>query len=58
MLEAGFASTEVHAAMGGAEDGEGALIPSPVDSDASDAAAGAWPDGLDESYVCFVVGRV
>ncbi len=57
MLEAGFASTEVHSAMGGAEDGDGALITSPVSTDAERDDA-VWPETLEESYVCFVVGRV
>ncbi|GAB4520413.1 MAG: hypothetical protein Tsb0013_24030 [Phycisphaerales bacterium] len=57
MREAGFASTEVHAAMGGAEDGDGAIIPSAVSTDHDDQPS-RWPDDLEESYVCFVVGRV
>jgi hypothetical protein len=57
MREAGFASTEVHASMGGAETGEGELVVRPIDVD-GEGETRAWPEGLDESYVVFVVGRV
>lgn len=57
MREAGFRSTEVHHAMGGAVTDEGEVVATPSSTDDAPDDHG-WPDGLEESYVCFVVGRV
>ncbi|MCB9847912.1 MAG: class I SAM-dependent methyltransferase [Phycisphaeraceae bacterium] len=47
MLEAGFASTEVHDRLGGAIDTDGALHPLPVED----------PDELDDTFVVSIVAR-
>ena len=56
MRDAGFASTEVHTALGGAIDADGELLAHPASTDGAAASEAMDEDEL-ESFVAYVVGR-